>query len=217
MPLTYNPHIFDVATIDDAMRIILTPEGVPTEQRWAVETPYFAELIARSFPLTSDSILLDFGCGIGRLAKELILRHQCRVVGVDISPSMRALAEIYVDSDRFFSCPPAMLETLIDRGLRFDLALAIWVLQHSWQPQDDIDLIAEAIAPSGGLFVVNQKNPRRADRRSGLGQRWHRRERAARRTVQARRRRAAAAEQGRRDPRTAGVLGGLAPDPAAEA
>ena len=46
--LTYNPAIFDVPDIATAKRIILTPEGVPTELRWQVETPYVAELIAQT-------------------------------------------------------------------------------------------------------------------------------------------------------------------------
>ena len=35
--------------------------------------------------LTSDSWVLDYGCGVGRLAKVMIEHYGCRVVGVDIS------------------------------------------------------------------------------------------------------------------------------------
>ncbi len=153
---TYDPRVFDVATISDAMRIILTPEDSTTEHRWMTETPYLADLISRSCSLNQKSLVLDYGCGIGRLAKELIARHGCSVVGVDISANMRAMAVSYVDSDRFFACAPTMLDQLLGRRIAFDLALAVWVLQHCPQVRDDIARIARALAPKGDLFVVNQ-------------------------------------------------------------
>ena len=90
-----------------------------------------------------------------RLAHELINRHNCRVVGVDISPSMRALSVIYARSDRFMSCSREMLEALIARGATFDLALAIWVLQHCAVPAQDMGFIRGALRRGGGLFVAN--------------------------------------------------------------
>ena len=68
-----------------------------------------ADLMSRHGQLGPNDVVLDYGCGIGRMAKELILRHNCRVIGVDISPNMRALSVQYVNSDNFFACPPAML------------------------------------------------------------------------------------------------------------
>ena len=156
--ITYNPHVFDVATIGDAMQIILTPEDSTTEHRWTTETPYLANLIARCFSLTGKSLVLDYGCGIGRLAKELIARHGCRVVGVDISASMRSIAVAYVGSDRFFACPPAMLDLLVERGVAFELALSIWVLQHCANVREDIARIARALVSGGDLFLVNQRS-----------------------------------------------------------
>ena len=134
MGLTYNPAVFDVDDLLAAMRIILTPEDSSTEVRWKTETPYLADLTGQWIEITRQSLLLDYGCGVGRMAKELIVRHACRVIGVDISPSMRALAPMYVASDRFFACPPAMLDGLIERGVRFDGALSVWVLQHCLNP-----------------------------------------------------------------------------------
>ena len=155
MALTYNPSIFNVANLSQAMQIILTPEGSTTEQRWQVETPYLAELITQSIEITSETVVLDYGCGIGRMAKELIERSQCRVVGVDISPSMRALAVGYVNSERFFACPPSMLTMMIERGMKFDAAISIWVLQHCLRPEEDIDLLRQALKSAGNIFIVN--------------------------------------------------------------
>ena len=155
MQATYDPRVFFVNDIPSAMRIILTPEGTTTENRWRIETPYVADLIAKSIEITADTILIDYGCGIGRLAKELIARHGCRVIGVDISPSMRALAVIYVQSDRFSCCAPTMLDALIDRGFRSDAAISVWVLQHCADPAEDVTRLRRVIKPQGRLFVLN--------------------------------------------------------------
>lgn len=158
MPLTYNPAVFSVNNIAEAMQIILTPQDSTTATRWKTETPYLADLIVRWIDITSQSVLLDYGCGIGRVAKELIARHDCRVIGVDISPSMRALAPMYVQSDRFFACPPVMLDCLIEQGVTFDGALSIWVLQHCMAPSEDIARIRRALRAGGRLFVLNNIN-----------------------------------------------------------
>ena len=155
MQLTYHPAVFQVNDIAQAMAIIMTPEGSTTAERWEIETPYLADLIAQELTITAETLLLDYGCGIGRLAHELIKRHNCRVVGVDISPSMRALSVVYTRSDRFMSCSHEMLEGLVARGMRFDAALSLWVLQHCATPAQDIARIRNALKPEGALFVVN--------------------------------------------------------------
>jgi SAM-dependent methyltransferase len=161
MQLTYNSGIFNVDSIADAMRIILTDEDSATETRWRNETLYLAGLISEQLrDLSPNSLLLDYGCGIGRMSKELIARHGCRVIGVDISPSMRALAVTYVASDHFFTCSSAMLDDLVERGVRFDGALSIYVLQHCQYPLQDIARIRRALRPGGGLFVLNDYDRR---------------------------------------------------------
>ena len=155
MPLTYDPRVFAVRDIAQAMEIILTNEDVTTRERWAKETPYLSDMIEEQLGVSPATLLLDYGTGIGRMAKELIARQDCTVVGVDISPHMRALGGAYVASPRYASCDPEMLDTLLAGGLRFDAAIAIWVLQHCASPQQDIALIAAAVKPGGALFLVN--------------------------------------------------------------
>ncbi len=87
MALTYNPEIFSVPKLSQAKNIILTAESSTTEERWKTETPMLSALIAAQNQIGPDTVVLDYGCGIGRMAKELITRHGCRVIGVDISPS----------------------------------------------------------------------------------------------------------------------------------
>jgi autotransporter strand-loop-strand O-heptosyltransferase len=159
MPIkaTYNSAIFDVASLDEARRIILTPEGgLSTDERWQSETPYLVGLVGENLQLTADSVVVDYGCGIGRLARELISRYGCRVVGVDISAQMRSLAERYVGSDRFSTCAPEGLDAL---GEAFaDAALAVWVLQHCPRVDQDLERMARSLKSNGRLFVVNENH-----------------------------------------------------------
>jgi len=67
---------------------------------------------------------------------------------------MRALSVVYTRSDRFMSCSHEMLDGLVARGLKVDVALSIWVLQHCATPAQDIARIKAALKPGGALFAV---------------------------------------------------------------
>jgi SAM-dependent methyltransferase len=153
----YYPEIFQTGTIEDAKRVILaasTADEVNT--RWEVETPYLADLIVDQLKLTKDSLVLDYGCGIGRMSKALIEKVGCPVVGVDISPTMLLFAPSYVGRGLFTCMTPDVMYHMVGNGLRFDAAIAIWALQHCFKPQDDIDLLHQALDASWGkLFVLS--------------------------------------------------------------
>ena len=150
---TYKPEIFNVKNLEQAKAIILTPDTSTTEQRWQHETPIVASLLAQGLKLERGQLVLDYGCGVGRLARELIAKHQCGVVGVDISLSMIQLAPGYVASNAFAAMPPLLLDLLVTRGLQFDTAYAVWVIQHCLKPQEDLTRIASALKP-GGIFQM---------------------------------------------------------------
>lgn len=156
---TYSDNVFQrVRSVNEAKAVILTNEGpgLDTDTRWRVETPYQLGLIEENCrKLTPNSVVLDYGCGIGRMAKALIDRFGCFVVGVDIAAPMRALAADYVGSDRFFACSPYALDLMTARGFKFDLAVSIWVLQHCQHLDQDIQRIHRALKETGELFVVN--------------------------------------------------------------
>lgn len=158
----YYPEIFNVADEQAARAIILTDEGpgADTDTRWAHETPYMAELLATHLRPGPDSLIIDYGCGIGRLAKELIGTCGCHVIGVDISADMRRLSVDYVGSPRFAAVSPESLARMVAAGLRADTALCIWVLQHCFAPAQDIARISSALRDGGKFLVVNM--PKRA-------------------------------------------------------
>ena len=147
----YDPRVFDVDGIQDAKEIILTTEdGLPTEERWVRETPYVDGMAADLLGVGATSLVLDYGCGIGRVAKALIEKTSCRVTGADISSGMRRLAVDYVGSDHFAVLAPPDLP-----AASFDAAMTIWVLQHCPNPIEDVQRIAAALKPGSRLFIVN--------------------------------------------------------------
>jgi SAM-dependent methyltransferase len=153
---TYNPEIFEAKSLDHAKAIILTPEpGQDTDSRWLRETPYLGQLLGEAMELKPGQLVIDYGCGVGRMAKELIERWDVRVLGVDISREMRSLAPAYVDKSVFSAVSRAMLETLAAGGLRADAAIAVWVLQHCPYPAQDLGLLRGALKPGGRIGVAN--------------------------------------------------------------
>jgi len=154
--LTYNPGIFRVADVDAAKAIILTPEaGQSTEERWARETPYLTDLLGPLVQAAPGKLIVDLGCGIGRMSKALIERYGCQVLGVDISQEMRGFAPAYVAQPGFSVVSSEMFATLVARGLRVDGAISVWVLQHCLSAAEEIARLREAIRPGGRLAVVN--------------------------------------------------------------
>lgn len=153
---TYDPGVFESDDLEVARRIILTPEADrDTDERWASETPYLADLLAARLDLPAGATVVDFGCGVGRMSKALAERCGWRMVGVDISSSMRAMAPGYVDRADFDVCSPEELDARVREGFRADAAIAVWVLQHCVRPDLEIARLREALRPGGRLAVVN--------------------------------------------------------------
>lgn len=151
----YAPGVFAAEDLESARRIILTDEeGITSDERWRMETPYLLSLIEKHCPLTAESVVLDYGCGIGRLARELIERYNCLVIGADISIPMQALAVRYVKSGRFLVCAPTALPAL---GRCFDLALGVWVFQHALHPARDLDRVRAGLKEDARIFIVNEQ------------------------------------------------------------
>ncbi|MEU2349086.1 class I SAM-dependent methyltransferase [Modestobacter sp. NPDC049651] len=119
-----------------------------------------AELLALTDPPPTGRAL-DFGCGVGRLTLPLA-RHFREVVGVDIAPSMLALAERY-KAERHTGAPGDLRYVLNQRpdlgqfeSGSFDFVNAAIVLQHM-RPAIALGYLREfarLLAP-GGQLVFN--------------------------------------------------------------
>jgi cyclopropane fatty-acyl-phospholipid synthase-like methyltransferase len=159
--LTYNPDVFRVRSEREAREIILTTEGgLGTDVRWARETPHLTDLFASNLNVSPGQVVVDFGCGVGRMSRALIERLGCRVLGVDISVDMRAFAPGYVNSEDFSVVSAAMFKAMVDGGFRADAAISVWVIQHCLEPAKEIDLLKTSLKAGGRLGIVN--NNRRA-------------------------------------------------------
>ena len=157
-------NVYDIDSIEEAKRIILTPIGDrTTEERWETETPYLLRLIEENLGLDEYSVVLDYGCGIGRMSKAIIEKFNCHVVGVDTSESMRKLAVEYVDSDYFYCCSPDMIG-----NINVSAAISIWVLQHCPDVEQDIARVRSILPPGRGWLVVNS-----FDRFIPMKDRWY--------------------------------------------
>jgi SAM-dependent methyltransferase len=146
--MNYAPQVYDRNSLEEARAIILTPEvGLTTEERWVMETEWLRGRIGFS----DSGLVLDIGCGIGRVAGLLTERHP--VLGVDISTPMRAMAEREVGDRRFSAVSTHMLHALVAAGLRAHGAVAIWTLQHIPRPNLAHMVVTMALAlPSGGVL-----------------------------------------------------------------
>jgi SAM-dependent methyltransferase len=156
-PPVYNPRVFDKTDIDEAKRIVLTDgeAGLLSAKRWEVE----ADWLIRAMGDIDNMRWLDYGCGVGRMARKIIeATTHTTVTGLDISFDMRAHAVAYVGSPRFSAHQPETLGGLRDvLGPVWDAALCFWVLQHCQHPVIDIQRLARSVKPGGLLFVLNKK------------------------------------------------------------
>jgi len=117
--------LFKERTFRDACQSVVGPcNGFSYQERWEKETPDMVRAILRQTTSSSPRIL-DYGCGVGRLAREVVMQHPSAiVVGIDESPVQQQHARDYVDSSRFTASFPHELEG------SFDLVYCIYVLQH---------------------------------------------------------------------------------------
>jgi len=150
----YDPsRYFDVATPEQAMAVITNPveDLITCEERWYNETAYLMTLFSQY--IRPGSRVLDYCCGIGRLAQPLIEHLGCTVVGVDFSPAMRAMAMDRVRSPRFCAMDPQLFDEL---GItKYDAVIAIWALQHCIDLRRALTRIATHLRPGGALIVVD--------------------------------------------------------------
>lgn len=119
-------------------------------ERWDVETPIFADIISNELYKIDAKTVLDYGCGVGRLAKAIIHKNSnINVYGVDASPEMLEQAIKYVSSDRFIPMIPDEFNSR-----KADFAYCVYVLQHipALYLREAIRRISDS---SNKLFLVN--------------------------------------------------------------
>jgi SAM-dependent methyltransferase len=155
---TFDSNAFRVSDIEHARHItvgdLVFEDGsiITTDERWEIDTQYTLKFITENFSLTEKSVILDYGCGLGRIAKVLIENIGCKVYGADESPTMLRLSSEYVNSSRFYTIYPTQLNS----SLKFDFIYSLWVLQHSGWPRDDLNKIFDSLHESKKFLVFNE-------------------------------------------------------------
>ncbi|MCC7500437.1 class I SAM-dependent methyltransferase [Candidatus Nomurabacteria bacterium] len=146
--MKYHKETFDPLNLAHAKDIVLVPD--PTRpHKFAEETDHLVEFMIKNVPLIQSSIVLDFGCGMGRVAKRLIERVGCKVIGVDISAGMLHEAQKYVSDGRFNP-------KFNHHEQNIDIALAAFALQHAEKPEEEIKKINSVLKPGGTVVLLNE-------------------------------------------------------------
>lgn len=145
----YDPSVFAVSDLAEAKAIILQPEAAQsTDERWERETAWLVPHLR----FEKQGLIVDYGCGIGRIAK--LLPHP--MIGVDLSPRMRQLAESYVHREDFIAVHPPAFDMLTHAGMRCAGGVAIWALQHIKDVHKELRTIHRALVPDALLWVMNR-------------------------------------------------------------
>ena len=152
----YDPSVFEQRNIEAAKDIILTAEqGVSTQTRWDAETPWLLNLISKH--IKPNCLVVDYGCGIGRMAGPLLSAGH-PVIGIDISESMRQHATNQIANDRFVAMTPTMFDQLVGIGIKADFVLAIWILQHCLDLEAEVSRLYRSMTKGGILIVADMRH-----------------------------------------------------------
>lgn len=139
-----------MTNLRQAKNVVLS--GDPADpSKFERETTFLVNLIVSKLKIDTTTKFLDFGCGMGRVSRDLIKKTNCSIIGLDTSESMLTLAKDYVDNtDKFFPCTSYQAPSSID------VCLASFVLQHVQNPMEAIDNIYDVIKPGGYFVLLNE-------------------------------------------------------------
>src|SRR5690606_4357022 len=118
---------------------------------WELEREILLDVLARRVPQPRSAPLLDFACGTGRILA-LLEPHVGEAVGVDVSPSMLAVAEQQVRRATLLRCDLTREPAL--EGRRFDLITAFRFFPNA-EPalrHEAMERLCGLLAP-GGLLI----------------------------------------------------------------
>jgi ubiquinone/menaquinone biosynthesis C-methylase UbiE len=121
--------------------------NLPTEtiRQWLEE-------IAKYLPATPDLSILDFGCGTGRFTAPTCAPLRRRVIGLDLSKRMLALAARTL-GDPGVVLVQGVAEALPFSDRSFDVVFVSMVLHHIRSSPSAISDVRRVIKPGGKLMI----------------------------------------------------------------
>lgn len=116
--------------------------------------PAALERLAKATEFPPDSLVLDAGCGPG-LVSEVLLRHGCRMFGVDLSAEMvaRARKRCAAHGDRARFEQASVYDDVVSGP--FDGAISRYVLHHVADPDAFVGRQVQLLRPGGVLVLCD--------------------------------------------------------------
>jgi demethylmenaquinone methyltransferase/2-methoxy-6-polyprenyl-1,4-benzoquinol methylase len=162
--------------INDTARALFAPLGGDYD-RWAAilsfaQDPRWRRFLVEHVPVGSDAQVLDVATGTGAIARALVRRYGCRVVGVDQSPQMLEGARERIEKAGFSDRIELRLGSAEELDLAegsFDALTAGYLLRYVDDPLRTVSNLLRLVRPGGPFALLDFSVPPNAAAR-GL---WH--------------------------------------------
>ena len=116
-----------------------------------------SKIFSKFSNINKDSLILDFGCGDGKIAKTIIEKFDCNIIGVDIAKKAREIASKN-NPKNFKTLSPKQFQESVINGLRFDMALVLDVIEYSPSPIVDLSLIKASLKDDALVYLTTSKD-----------------------------------------------------------
>jgi demethylmenaquinone methyltransferase / 2-methoxy-6-polyprenyl-1,4-benzoquinol methylase len=162
--------------INDTARALFAPLGGDYD-RWAAilsfaQDPRWRRFLVEHVPVGPDATVLDVATGTGAIARALVRRYGCRVVGVDQSPQMLEGARERIEraglADRIELRLGSAEELDLEEG-SFDALTAGYLLRYVDDPLQTMRDLLRLVRPGGPFALLDFSVPPNVAARAA----WH--------------------------------------------
>lgn len=142
----FFPKYWASDSVEQSRHIVLDYEAYDFESRWANETKFTMELISRYTNINSNSTVLDYGSGVGRLSKAIVERFDCHVDGYEPAEDLRKHSVEYVNNSKF---------STVSDPKSYDLIVCAWVALLIHDLDELYELFSSLLNPEGKVLVID--------------------------------------------------------------